>query len=84
VADDEAGAALAGDGAFQLFNGGDVEVVGGLIKQQDVGVCRERAREGCAARLAAGEPLWCAFWVEAELLKRRVGSLPPKAGAGAG
>ncbi len=75
VADDEAGAALACDGALQLFDGSDVEVVGGLVEQQDVCIGREGARERGAAGFAAGKPLRRALGIEAELFECGVGGV---------
>ena len=72
VADDEAGAALAGDDALELFNGGDVEVVGWLVEQQDIGVGRECAGERGAAGFAAGEALGRAFGIDAKLFESSV------------
>ncbi len=72
VADDEAGAALAGDDAFELFDRGDVEVVGRLVEEENVGVGGKRPRQRRAARLAAGKSLRRTLGIEAELLQRCV------------
>ena len=43
----------AGELAFQPFDGRQVEMVGGLVEQQDVGLGREHAGQRGAAGLAA-------------------------------
>ncbi len=60
---------------FQLFDGGDVEMVGGLVQQKQIGFARERARQGSAPRLAAGERIGGAVGVETESFKRGLGGV---------
>ena len=63
----------------------DVEVVGGLVEQQQVGIARERARQRRAGQLAAGERLQRAVQVlvaEPEPVQRRVDRLAPVVPAG--
>ena len=48
-------AAPAVELAFQPLDGGEVEMVGRLVEQQDIRLRRQRARQRCAAGLAAGE-----------------------------
>src|SRR5262249_30408973 len=55
VADQDQRAAAAVEFAFQPFDGRQIEMVGRLIQQQDVGRGRQHARQRRAARLAAGE-----------------------------
>jgi hypothetical protein len=55
MADGEQPAAEGGELAFEPFDGRQVEMVGRLVEQQDVGVADQRAAERGAARLAAGE-----------------------------
>ena len=59
----------------------DVEVVGRLVEQQQVGLGGERARERGARELAAGERLELAVEVgidEAEAMEVLVGPLAPR------
>ena len=56
--------------ALQPFDGGQVEMVGRLVEQQDVGRRRQHARERGAARLAAGEMRRVFAAGEAELLQQ--------------
>ena len=53
MADENDGRAHAGDLAFEPFDGGQIEMVGRLVEQQNIGLRRQRARERGAARLAA-------------------------------
>src|SRR6202030_1445041 len=55
VADDDERAAAAVEFAFEPFDRGEIEMVGGLIQQQDIGRGRQDARQWRAARLAARE-----------------------------
>jgi hypothetical protein len=55
MADDDQRAAAAVEFAFQPFDGGEVEMVGGLVQQQDIGRGRQHPRQRRAARLAAGQ-----------------------------
>ena len=55
VADDDQRRAAAVELAFQPFDGRKIEMVGGLVQQQDVGRGRQYARQRRAAGLAAGE-----------------------------
>ena len=45
----------ANEGDLQPLEGGDIEVVGGLVEHQQVGVGRQQARQGHASLLATGE-----------------------------
>ena len=63
----------------------DVEVVGRLVEQQQVGIAGERARQRRARELAAGERRQRAVEVlvaEAEAVQRRVDRLAPVVAAG--
>jgi hypothetical protein len=76
VADDDQRRPACTELALQPFDGGEIEMVGGLVEQQDVGVGREHARERRAARLAARELRGVFVAGEAELLQeiaRRMG-----------
>jgi hypothetical protein len=55
VADEHQAAAQAGQLGFQPFDGGEVEMVGGLVQQQQVGRRGQGAGQRGAAGLAAGE-----------------------------
>jgi hypothetical protein len=54
MADDDKRAAAAGEFAFQPFDGGEIEMVGRLVQQQDIGRGRQHPRQRRAAGLAAG------------------------------
>ena len=63
----------------------DVEVVGRLVEQQQLGVARERARQRRAGELTAGERREAAVQVlvaEPEAVQRRVDRLAPVVAAG--
>ena len=70
---------------FQPFDGGQVEMVGGLVEQQDVGLRRQRAGQRGAADLAAREARGILLAGEAQLAQqarrsgadRRSGRGPP-------
>ncbi|MNS53090.1 hypothetical protein D3C72_858340 [compost metagenome] len=66
MADDEDGEAGLDQLVFQQFDGQDVEVVGRLVQQQDVGLFGESLGQGGAAGLAAGQVLRRLLRVEAE------------------
>ena len=71
--------------ALEPLQRGDVEVVGRLVEQQQVGVARERAGERRARELAAGEGRERAVEVlvaEAEAVQRRVDLVAPAVAAG--
>ena len=51
--DDRRGRAV--EFVLQPFDGGEIEMVGGLVEQQDVGLRRDRPGKGGAAGLAAGK-----------------------------
>ena len=53
VTDDDQRATSAAELAFEPFDGGEVEMIGGLVEQQHVGGGSEHARKRRAARLAA-------------------------------
>jgi hypothetical protein len=53
VADQDDAGAHPGQLALQPFDTGQVEMVGGLVQQQDIGRGGQRASQGSAARLAA-------------------------------
>ena len=55
VADDHQRGAAGVKIALQPFDGGEVEMIGRLVEQQDIGRRRQHARERDAARFAAGQ-----------------------------
>ena len=55
VADDDQRGAAGIELALQPFDGGQIEMVGRLVEQQDIRRRRQHARERGAARFAAGE-----------------------------
>jgi hypothetical protein len=55
VADDQGRGAGGGELGLENFDGQDVEVVGGFVQQEDVGLFGEGPRQGGAPDLAAGE-----------------------------
>ncbi len=55
MADDDQRAAAACQFAFQPFDGGEIEMVGRLVQQQDIGRGRQHPRQRGAAGLAAGD-----------------------------
>ena len=69
VADDDERAAAAVEFAFQPFDGGEVEVVGGFVQQQDIGRGRQHARQRRATGFAAREMRRLLVAMKAELLQ---------------
>ena len=55
VRDQDQGAGEFGEAVFEDLEGGDVEIVGGLVEQQDVGGLEHEAGDQDAGLLAAGE-----------------------------
>ncbi len=55
MADDDQRAAAAAEFAFQPLDGGEIEVVGRLVQQQDIGRGRQHPRQRGAAGFAAGD-----------------------------
>ena len=55
MGDQDEGARVVGEEAFEPLHRVDVEVVGGLVEQQEVGVGEQRARQRDARELAAGQ-----------------------------
>ena len=70
VADDHQRGAAGIEIALQPFDGGEVEMIGRLVEQQDIGRWRQHARERGAARFAAGEMRRVFLAGEAELLQQ--------------
>ena len=60
---------------FQPLDGRQVEMVGRLVEEQDVGLRRERSRDGGAARFAAGQAAGAAVRVEAQRCQQVVGAV---------
>jgi hypothetical protein len=80
VADDQSGRLQAGELGLERLDGEDVEVVGGLVQQDDVGVLGEGLGQRGAAGFAAGQALGGLGGVEAEGVEPglgHVGLAPP-------
>ena len=77
VADDEQGARPGGHEVVDACATGPVEVVGGLVEQQDVGAGQEQAGDGQAGELTARE------LAQAAVQRARRQALPLELGAGA-
>ena len=67
VADHHESASIATQPAFQPVDGGQVEVVGRLVQQQQVGLAGQRAGEGGAAAFSTAGALGLACHVDAQL-----------------
>ena len=80
VADDHQRGAPRSEIALQPFDRGQVEMVGRLVEQQDIGRGRQHARERSAARFAAGEMRRMLLAGEAELLQQIAGGMRSSAG----
>ena len=65
VGDDDGGRPRIDDG-FQRLDGLDVEVVGGLVEQQQVGLQGERQGQGGALVLAAGQAIGAGVRIDTE------------------
>ena len=55
---------------FQPLDGGQIEMVGRLVQQQQVGVAGQRSRQGCAPALAARKLGRVARTIEAETIEQ--------------
>ena len=84
MADDDQRGAAAVQFAFQPFDGREIEMVGRLVQQQDVGRGRQHPRQRRAARLAAGEVRRVFVAVQAELFEQILRLIAVVAGAEAG
>ena len=75
VADDHQRGAPGIEIALQPFDRGQVEMIGRLVEQQDIGVGRQHARQRGTARFAAGE--FCRIFLpgKAELLQETTGGM---------
>ncbi len=71
MADDDNARTQAGEFAFKPLDAGQVEVVGRLVQQQDVGFGRQHARQGGAASLPAGKLQRVLAAGQAELFKQK-------------
>src|SRR5690606_10656164 len=76
VADDDERALVAAEPGFEPFDRGEVEVVGRLVEQQEVGLERERAGNSGAALLAPACRGGGAAHVDAELVGDRLDLVP--------
>ena len=76
--------AAAAEFAFQPFDGRQVEMVGGLVEQQDVGLGRQHAGQRGAAGLAAGQARGIFVAGQAELFEQVAGAIVVVARAEAG
>ena len=84
VADDDERGAAAVQLALQPFDGRQVEMVGRLVQQQDVGRGRQHARQRRAARFAAGNMRGVFVAVQPELFEQVLRLIAVIAGAEAG
>ena len=89
MGDDEQGAVEVREELFEPFEAAGVEVVGGLVEEEDIGGLEQRRGQQCAGLLAAGEAGERAVGVEvldpeaaADLLGARLGG-PGAGGLGA-
>jgi hypothetical protein len=69
MADDDQRRAAAGEFAFQPFDGGEVEMVGRLVQEQDIGRRRQHPRQCGATGFAAGDMRGVFVAVQPELLQ---------------
>ena len=69
MADENERAALLCEARFEPFDGRQIEMVGGLVEQQDIGRGRQRARKRGTAHLAAREMRGVLVAGQAELLQ---------------
>ena len=84
MADQDQRAAAAAEFAFQPFDGGEIEMVGRLVEQQDIGRRRQHARQCGAAGLAAGHLRRIFIAAKAELLQEIARLIAIVAGAKSG
>ena len=70
MADDDERGAAGVEIALQPFDGGQIEMVGRLVEQQDVGRRRQHAGKRGAPRLAAGKVRRVFLAGQAELLQQ--------------
>ena len=75
MADDGEGGARFGERLLQPFDRDQVEMVGRLVEQHDVGVGGEHANDRGAARFAAGELRRIGLRVDAEVVHQRAGAI---------
>jgi len=73
MADDNKRAAAAGEFAFQPLDGGEIEMVGRLVQQQDIGRGRQHPGQRGATGLAAGDMRGVFVAVQPELLQHVTG-----------
>ncbi len=69
MADEHEGRARRGELGFEPFDGRQIEMVGRLVEQKDVGVGSHHVGEGRAADLTTREMRWILVAGEAELLQ---------------
>ena len=75
VADGDDRTFIAANEAFQPLDGGQVEMVGRLVKQQDIGRHGQYARQLCPPALAAGKRRHAPVRVEFQLVQHRRGGM---------
>ena len=71
MADDHECALVAGQPVFEPFDGGKVEMVGGLVEQQQIGLARQCATDRGAAPFAPACGFRLAVEIDAELVGNR-------------
>ena len=81
VADEDDAGAEGFEFGFEPFDGGEVEVVGGFVEEEEVGRGGEGAGEGGAALLAAGEGGGMLGAVEAEAVEEGAAAVGVVVGA---
>jgi hypothetical protein len=79
MADDQGGGRGAGDLALQGLDRKDIQMVGRLVEQDQVGLFRERLGERRPPRLASGQALRRLLRIEPEGLERGVGHIALRA-----
>ena len=75
MADEDDGRAQPLQRPLQRLDADQVEMVGGLVEKEDVGLGSEHAGKGGAARLTAGEPRRVLVATEAKLLDHEAGAI---------
>ncbi len=70
MGDEQQGALEVDEQAFQPLNGREVEMVGRLVEQQQLGVGDQRARQRDTLFQAAGQGIDCTIGIQAQPLQR--------------
>ena len=75
MADQQQSGAMRRETFFQPLDRGDIEMVGRLVEQQDVGIAGQGVRQADAPALAAGQVGEQAVGRHADIIQRRVGAV---------